>query len=196
MARVVKIAAWTVVFIACASVGAYVAAHTDPFPPGVEDPGARPDVSGPGELPPGSLAVRIDTRTFHDLYVGGRCVAAWRIELAIGVRDGAIEGTGAATIKDALRCDEPTAQIQAERIDLRVVGSLADGELAFRLKTAGREPDSAQELSGFASSMPTLRFLLPAREGATASFDVRVPDRDRGTYGAVGTVVVETVPER
>ena len=41
-------------------------------------------------------------------------------------------------------------------------------------------------------TIPTLRFRLPPREGATATFDITVPDGDRGTYGAVGEVVVCT----
>ena len=40
MRKGVKVAAWVAVFLACAGVGAYVAAHTDPFPPGVDRPGA------------------------------------------------------------------------------------------------------------------------------------------------------------
>ena len=45
MRRLGKVLAWTLVFAACAAVGAVVAANTNPFPPGVEDPGARLDGS-------------------------------------------------------------------------------------------------------------------------------------------------------
>ena len=41
MPKAVKILLWIGAFLACAGVGAYVAAHTDPFPPGVDDPGAH-----------------------------------------------------------------------------------------------------------------------------------------------------------
>ena len=40
MRRGVKVAAWAAVFLACAGVGAFIAAHTDPFPPGVDRPSA------------------------------------------------------------------------------------------------------------------------------------------------------------
>ena len=115
MPKAVKILLWIGVFVACAGVGAYVAAHTDPFPPGVDDPGAN--AAGPvsTEVPSGGIVVLIDTRTSHDLYVGGRCAISWRIELGLGAADGTVDGSGVATAKSELRCDEPTAQVQAER---------------------------------------------------------------------------------
>ena len=42
MRRWVKVAAWAAVFLACAGIGAYIAAHTDPFPPGVDRQGESP----------------------------------------------------------------------------------------------------------------------------------------------------------
>lgn len=38
----VKVVVWILVLLVCAGAGAFVASRTDPFPPGVEDPGARP----------------------------------------------------------------------------------------------------------------------------------------------------------
>ena len=98
----------------------------------------------------------------------------------------------AATLKSELRCDEPTAQVQAERIDLRAVGVLRDGELRFRLEETGRSPAGSQELSGFLETIPTLRLEMPARDGATASFDFEIARRGQGTFGAAGTVVLTT----
>ena len=185
---------WTLVFAACATVGAVVAANTDPFPPGVEDPGVRSSASPTGTPEPGttggSWLVRIDTRTYHDLFVGGRCAANWRIDVGIAVADGPIDGAGAAVRKSDLRCDEPTAQVQAERIDMRAVGSLRDGILRVRLEETARSPDGSQELSGFLDTIPTVVLKLPARDGATASFDFEMPDGGQGTFGAAGTVVL------
>ncbi len=195
MRRFVKIVVWTLVFAMCAAVGAVVAANTNPFPPGVDDPGARPSAGSPTDEPEpsgsgGSWLVRIDTRTYHDLFVGGRCAANWRVDAGIAVADGPIDSAGAATLKSELRCDEPTAQVQAERIDLRAVGVLRDGELRFRLEETGRSPAGSQELSGFLETIPTLRLEMPARDGATASFDLEIPDGGQGTFGAAGTVVL------
>jgi hypothetical protein len=195
--RLTKVVVWTVVFAGCAAVGAWVAAHTNPFPPGVEDPGVRggpsaspSDEPEPSGEPGGSWLLRIDTRTFHDLFVGGRCAASWRIDVGLAGAQGPIDGAGAATIKGELRCDEPTAQVQAERIDLRAVGGARDGQLRFRLEETGLDPAGAQELSGFLETIPTLRFEMPARDGATASFDLERPDGGQGTFGAVGSAVL------
>lgn len=197
MRRPVKVLAWVAIFAACAGVGAWVAATTNPFPPGVEDPGVRltaaPTV-GPSGDPGGSWLVRIDTRTFHDLFVGGRCAASWRIDVGIAATEGGpIDGAGAAVLKGDLRCDEPTAQIQAERIDLRAVGRLRDGELRFQLEETGVEPAGAQELSGFLETIPTLVLQLSARDGENASFRVDHPDGGQGSFGAAGRVVLTTV---
>ena len=197
MRRSVKILVWFAVFAGCAGAGAYVAAHSDPFPPGVEDPGARPTGSD-GAVDPtpaeGTWLVRMDVRTFHDLYVGGRCAANWGVDLGVAVTGDVIDGAGAATLKGEIRCEEPNVQVQAERIELRAVGDVTGGELRFRLEETGRTPVGAQDLAGFVKTLPTLRFELPAEAGSTADLDVTVPDGDRGTYGAVGKVVLGVPP--
>jgi hypothetical protein len=194
MRRLVKVVAWTLVFALCATIGAVVAANTDPFPPGVEDPGARPSEGTPSnQASPtegGSWLVRIDTRTYHDLFVGGRCAANWRIDVGIAAADGGIDSAGAAVIKGELRCTQPTAQVQAERIDVQAVGRLRDGEVRFRLEETGRSPAGAQELTGFLDTIPTIRFVMPTSEGASASFDIERPDGGQGSFGAAGTVVL------
>ncbi len=198
MRRFAKIVAWTVVFAVCAGVGAIVAANTNPFPPGVDDPGARSGATSTSATadppePDGTWLVRIDTRTFHDLLVGGRCAANWRIDIGFAVADGPIDSAGAATLKSPLRCDEPSAQVQAERIDLRAVGVLRDGELRFRLAETGRSPAGSQELSGFLETIPTVRLTIAARNGATAAFAVERPDGRQGTFGAVGDAVLSAM---
>ena len=194
MRRFGKIVVWALVFAVCATVGAVVAANTNPFPPGVEDPGVRSSAAPSGTPEPstsgGSWLVRIDTRTYHDLFVGGRCAANWRIDVGIAVADGPIEGAGAAVRKSELRCDEPTAQVQAERIELRAVGGLRDGVLRFSLEETGRSPAGSQELSGFLDTIPTLVLKMPVRGGSTASFDFERPDGGQGSVGAAGTVVL------
>jgi hypothetical protein len=49
--RLLKVAAWAAVFLTCAGIGAFVAAQTDPFPPGVDDPGLRPTPSTGTDAP-------------------------------------------------------------------------------------------------------------------------------------------------
>jgi len=190
--RFVKVTVWVLVFALCAAVGAVVAANTNPFPPGVDDPGVRSVGGGstPEPDPGASWLVRIDARTSHDLFVGGRCAASWRIDVGIPATDGPIDGAGAATLRGELRCDEPTAQVQAERVELRAIGATRGGELRFRLEETSRDPAGAQELSGFLDTIPRLRLRLPAQDGATATFDVEFPDGGQGTFGSAGTVVL------
>ena len=129
------------------------------------------------------------TRTYHDLFVGGRCAASWRVDLGIAAADVPIDGAGPPRSRVS-PMHEPTAQVQAERIDVRAVGRWRDGELRFRLEETGRSPDGSQELSGFVDTIVTLRFQLPAVDGASAPIDVERPDGGQGTYGAVGAVVI------
>jgi hypothetical protein len=196
--RILKVVVWVIVFAACAAVGAVVAANTNPFPPGVEDPGARPRPSAaPTDEPPavGAWLVRIDARTYHDLLVGGRCAATWRIVVGVTAGDGPIDSGGSATLKGDVRCDEPTAQVQAERIELRATGVLRDGELRFRLEETSRSPAGAQELSGFLETIPTVPIAIAAREGATSSIDRELPDGGGGVFAvAMSATVTAAAP--
>ena len=45
MGRALKVVAWIAVFVGAAGVGAYVAAHSDPFTPSVEGSPSVPIVS-------------------------------------------------------------------------------------------------------------------------------------------------------
>jgi hypothetical protein len=54
----------------------------------------------------------------------------------------------------------------------------------------GRTPTGSQELSGFLDTIPTIVLKMPARDGATASFDFDRPDGGQGSFGAAGTVVL------
>ncbi len=84
MRRWIKVAAWAAVFLACAGVGAFIAAHTDPFPPGVDRQGESPfptvsPTPSPTPAPrPVVWAGTLRSVTYHDLYVGGRCTTRWR----------------------------------------------------------------------------------------------------------------------
>ncbi len=199
MRRILKVVVWMIVFAACAAVGAVVAANTNPFPPGVEDPGARPDASPSAAsdepAPAGAWLVHIDARTHHDLLVGGRCAAAWRIVVGVTAGEGPIDSGASATLKGDVRCDEPTAQVQAERIELRATGVLRDGELRFRLEETSRSPAGAQELSGFLETIPTVPIAIAAREGATSSIDRELPDGGGGIFSvAMSATVTAAAP--
>ncbi|HVF07361.1 MAG TPA: hypothetical protein VNC60_02195 [Actinomycetota bacterium] len=195
MRRFLRVVVWMVVFAACAAVGAVVAANTNPFPPGVEDPGARSDPAPsatPADEPAavGAWLVRIDARTYHDLLVGGRCAANWRVVAGVTADEGPIDSAASATLEGELRCDEPTAQVQAEGIELRATGGLRNGELRFRLEETSRSPAGAQELSGFLETISRVLFEIAARDGATSSIDRELPDGGGGVFGIRVTATV------
>ena len=166
MRRWVKVAAWAAVFLACAGIGATIAAHTDPFPPGVDRQGSRRSrpCRPPRRRPPRrrpsrwcgsgrSAASRTTTSTS-----GGRCTTRWRGNLRFDVDpSGTIAGSGAARLYGKLACDFPIAQTQLQRIGLAVTGHVRGDRMTLILTPDLDRPDER----------PRLRRLrcVPADEG-------------------------------
>lgn len=203
--RPLKVAAWAAVFLACAAVGAVIAAHTDPFPPGVDDPGIRstatPGPDGPStETWPALMA----SRTWHDLPVGGRCATSWRTELNLVVHmpdDAAISDEdvvflpvtveGTAKLKGQLRCDFPTAQLQSEELAITGTGRLRGQTFVFTIREAGRTPPGSKDYGGLTNTLNFLRFRVPAEDGATVTVSFTRPaDAGRGEYGSVNRLTL------
>jgi len=188
MRKALKVAAWSSVFLACAGVGAYIAAHSDPFPPGVDRPGA-PALASASASPGGSPASEpwvgsFRSFTYHQLYVGGRCTTRWRGDLRFTVdAQKAVEGTGAARLFGRLECDFPIAQVQAERVELAITGRLRGGRLTLHLSQMGIDPLSARDYGGFVALLP-VRVTLSARNGAAEDRVIRrrVDEEGRGVY--------------
>jgi hypothetical protein len=191
--RLLKAAAWAAVFLACAAVGAVIAARTDPFPPGVEDPGLRPGPST-GTDAPGLVTwpATLSSRTWHDLPVGGRCATSWKTELHLVVDDaGDVTIEGTARLNGELRCDFPTAQLQSESLKIVGGGRLRGGEFVFTIQEAGRLPFGSKDYGGLTNTLNFLRFRVPAEDGAsvTVSF-TRPADAGRGEYGSVNRLTL------
>jgi hypothetical protein len=188
MHRGVKVAAWAAVFLACAGVGAYVAAHSDPFPPGVDRPGASPtqSVTLTPSAPPGPVEWigTIRSFTYHQLYVGGRCTTRWRGNLRFSVDDaGAVAGRGAARLFGTLACDFPIAQVQVRRVGLEVTGHLRDDRLVLHLAQASIQPAGGHDFGAFGAFLP-VRVALAVRDDAARDRIVRhrVDEQGRGAY--------------
>jgi hypothetical protein len=190
--RWVKVVIWAVVFVVCAGAGAYVAAHTNPFPPGVEDPGARPASSTTSPTPPPqrwNLVMGNSTR--HELHVGGSCRSGWRTTGVIRIApDGSVTGQAEARL---LRwgCDFPVAQIQTRSVALEVSGSLG-ARLVVRFSAGGSRPTGSQDLGGFVPTLPELRpsiELSGGHGGAPAS--ASLPDGDLGRYVNEGEIQLD-----
>ena len=168
MPRWAKVVIWIVVFGACAAAGAYVAANTDPFPPGVDDPGARTDPSAdptPVDLPDTSdnvrWVVRLESTSSHTFRVGGACRSDWTGRITLRFDEaGSVEGGGTAELSRA-GCDFPIAQEQARSIDLTFFGvARAGASTAVTTSVAGVSPLGSRDLGGFVETVrgATFRF--------------------------------------
>ena len=188
MRRSVKVAAWAVAFLACAGVGAYIAAHSDPFPPGVDRPGespiatATPTPSLPPE--PAMWVGSLRSVTYHELYVGGRCTTRWRGNLRFTAdTDGTITGTGNARLFGQLECDFPIAQTQVRRFGIAIVGRILEGGMRIRLLQTSIDPTNGRDFGAFGPILP-IRMLLATHDGVVHERIDRqhVDEQGRGTY--------------
>jgi hypothetical protein len=190
--RGLKVAVWTVVFALCAGAGAYVASRTDPFPPGVEDPGARPTPVSTDVTPtPEVLAVwsvSIEADTSHRLHVGGLCTSDWKGSVRLRARaDGTLAGPGSLTlVPGSAGCDFSQAQIQTETLSVASRGTIeVDGSIRLRLREAGRDPVGSQDLGGLTATVMRIRpVLTPGEAGLRGRVDTARSDGDLGTIAA------------
>lgn len=187
MPKPLKAGLWIAVFAVFAAAGAYVAAHTDPFPPGVADPGARPD-RAPSSSTPAPEPLRFDltmtSDTRHELHVGGTCRTKWRTTGRVTVHaDGSVAGEGTAELRGKAGCDFSTAQVQTRSIHVVITGTLDGRVLELRFAEAGRDPKGSQDLGGFSNTLhyivPALKLTIGEGEGVVM---VRKPDGDLGRW--------------
>jgi len=184
--RGVRVVVWTVVFAACAGAGAFVAAHTNPFPPGVEDPGARPTTPVPtsaAETQRWNLVMISTTR--HDLHVGGSCRSGWRTTGVLTVQPNGIASADAQAVLRGWGCDFPVAQVQTRSVKLAVSGRPLDGRLNLRFheRVGGQSPKGSQDLGGLVETLSLLDLEVElAGEADRAAATVSRPDGDLGRY--------------
>lgn len=202
MRRVLRVAVWAAVFLGAAGIGAYVAAHTNLFPP---DVGQAPGTGSSVDPSTGSAAGDprwtgvIHSNTYHDLYVGGRCSTRWITKLTFGLLDGGkIEGTGTAKLDGDRVCDFPNAQINVEQIQVTVAGSWDPQGFRIRLDAGDRTPAGATDYGGFESTVfagsPRAEMTVPLDTDRLASGSVRMEredDQGRGTYVSLNRVSLE-----
>jgi hypothetical protein len=178
-----KVLMWAGILLLCAGVGAFVASRSNPFPPGVPDPGAVPSESPSPTPTPVEVEVRslrLVSRTTHTYHVGGSCTSDWEMDTALRIASsGRVRGRGVARLRPGDACDFPSAQVQARRIVLRIVGRRDGRRLAFRFVTGGVLPPGSQDLGGFLETVETLRFSLPDRTAReTKSKQIATPNGD------------------
>lgn len=194
MPRWVKLTLWLGVFGVCAGVGAFAAAHTNPFPPGVEDPGSRPTTPTPtsGAQTSQRWSLMMNSATRHDLHVGGSCRSRWHTSGRVTIRpDGSAEGQARAALR-GWGCDFPVAQVQTRTVTLVVTGAVSGGRLVLRFSEIGALPTGSQDLGGFRATIPLLiaRVQLASGHGGAPTKAAR-PDGDLGRYTSVGPIYLD-----
>ena len=180
---------WAGILLACAGVGAFVASRSDPFPPGVG--GSDPGPSGtPSPSPSTPELVRweltMSSQTTHTYRVGGSCTSDWRARGQIRLTEsGRIRGRAIARLLPGANCDFPSAQIQARRVVVLILGRRDTGELDLRFREASRQPVGSQDLGGFLETLARLRFSISERAGAEASSAKRIEDPVEEIYESI-----------
>ncbi len=193
MNRWMKVAGWVFAFSASFAVGAVIAAHSDPFPPGVTDPGAPVTPTrtpSPTPTPTATtLMATLDLQTVHTLYVGGACRTNWRGTLSLQVDStGTVTGTGTLDLLGGLHCDFPVVQVQAKTITVSVAGSVKGQRVSLTLTDTGRDPKASSDFGGLAHTVEFLK--LSAATGGSQQVHAYRSDGDRGGYTATGTFAV------
>jgi hypothetical protein len=185
-----RVLIWVVILLACAGVGAFIGSRSNPFPPGVPDPGARPS-DGPSPSPSELVewSITMVSRTTHTFHVGGSCSSEWRLEGSLMISDAdRITGRGVARIQPGAACDFPSAQVQARRIAVRFLGLRDGDELDLRFREVGRMPAGSQELGSFVKTLETLRVAIVERAGSEVRKPTRIEDPDDEIYASVTTI--------
>lgn len=202
MRRFTKPAVWAVVFLVCAGVGAFVAANSDPFPPGVDRPTGTGATGATG--PSGASALspspepaveRWEGRMLmvarHDLYVGGTCRSRWdtTLRLVIG-EDRNVTGTGAGRPVAPAECDFDEAQAQAKRVRMGVAGRLTpSGVLKLTFEGVQPIPVGSTDLGGFLVFLEGAKLSIGEQNGVPARFiQQQRDDGNRGIYHFDGSV--------
>jgi hypothetical protein len=185
-----RVLLWVVILLACAGVGAFIGSRSNPFPPGVPDPGARPSDSPSPPLPElVEWSITMVSRTTHTFHVGGSCTSAWRLEDSLRITvSGRITGSGVARLQPGAACDFPSAQVQAQRIVVRFMGLRDGDELDLRFREVGRMPAGSQDLGAFVKTLETLRVAIVERAGSEVRKQTRIEDPEDEVYASVTTI--------
>jgi len=197
--RIVRIALWSAVFLGAAGVGAYIAAHTELFPPGVESAvtsGSPAPVTGTPAPDDPTWSGRIRSSSSHDLYVGGRCTTDWVTTLTFEALDnGRIVGTGTSRLHGNRVCTFPNAQVNAEEIEVSVGGTWDQRGFHLSLRDGDRSPRGTADYGGFAPTVfdsehdAVLNVHLDREDSASATVRLgRVDEQGRGRYSCTNRI--------
>ena len=175
---------WAVILLVCAGVGAFVASRSNPFPPEVGPVGAGTTPSPPAPTHE-VWSLEITSRSSHAFRVGGACRTDWRLRARIHVTSAdRVGGDGVARLLAGPDCDFATAQVQAERLAVRVFGTRSGARLELRFRRGAASPAGSQDLGGFERTLPRIRLSIAARDGARADAQARLEDANGDVYSS------------
>jgi len=186
--RWLKVVVWVTVFAAFAGAGAFAASQTDPFPPGVEDPGARDGSLAPATASPSPATIErwwigVRGSAVHTFRVGGTCRSSWRGSARVRLdADGITADAAPLELAGEGSCDFPVAQPQTEVLTIELEGTRQDGDLDVATRVVERSPAGSDDLGGFAVAIGRERFVLGS--GGAAGAGSQVPDGRGGTIEA------------
>jgi hypothetical protein len=188
MPRALRLTVMAVLLLGSAGIGAFVASRSDPFPPGVEDPGARPTgPTGPvGDVYRGAAVVR----TEHRLYVGGSCSSDWIVRFELTGLGRSVEGPATARLRGRERCEFPSAQLQARRLRLDAVGRVRADEILIDLTETSRSPAGSTDVGALLAGLDRLTLRISFDTG-NGPVDLEFSDGARGTYRLEGMAHLE-----
>ena len=130
--------------------------------------------------------MRTTTLSAHVLRVGGTCRGRWILDAPLrATPDGAVRGTGTASLDGSVTCPFTTAQVEARLIPVDITGHISNGAmmLVFRAKE-GTRPAGSVDLAGFAAALPVIQ-LTVVGTSAIGTRTTSVSDHDLGTYRSV-----------
>jgi len=187
VSKPVKVVVWVLAFALAAGIGAFMASRSNPFPPGVEDPGARPTPTGtpsPSPAAPQVWGVRMASATKHRLHEGGACTSDWIVRGALtATSGGSLEGRAVARLEAPAACDFAQAQVQTKELGLRVVGVLRGSKVRLTFEERTRSPAGSQDVGGFVATLNSIKPIVNVAQGRGAAVQVvTVPDGDRGSF--------------
>ena len=193
MPKLLKIAIWVVVFAACVGAGAFAASRSDPFPPGVEDPGAHQTLTPtPTQPAPTAWDVTMHVDSLHTLHEGGACRSDWDVSGTIEIQpDGKASGVADAKLVAPASCDFPQSQVQTKELRLVITGTRAAGVLKLSFSEGGRTPVGSQDLGGFTNTLhfihPAVKLPAGAQRGHTTTKVAR-SDGDLGSFSSTSVL--------
>jgi len=186
VAKPVKIIVWVAAFAVAAGAGAFVASRSNPFPPGVEDPGARPTATPASSSAAGPVAWRLamTSETEHRLHEGGACRSDWVTKGYAVVRpNGKATGTATAKVQPGAGCSFPQSQVQLTTVELDISGALAGSTLTLSFDEAGSSPVGGHDLGGFVATLPVIDpDISMGSETGEGTAKASVADGDQGAY--------------